>query len=145
VALLNLAEYFRNPHGRESELFLESAAQHARHAVSIELHPFPLSTLGKVLMTQMLLPGQDMKSLFDEAFGRLGTAIDLESSWSRSAVQPYVSLFSGTIKYLERKGALANRQIDALKSFLAGAQSRFSRDKEIQDLVGKVSKQVGEL
>ena len=132
VALLHLAHYFRRPNTSEGLASLTESVQHARHAVSVELHPFPLSTLGKVLMTQMLVKGMSKSAIYDEAFQKLEQAIDLESSWARIAPQPYASLFSGTAKYLEAGGELNSNQLTKVRRFMDEAERKFARDTEIK-------------
>ena len=90
-------------------------------------------------MTQMLVSGTDMTAVFSEAFEKLAKAIDLEAQWSRSAIQPYMSLFSGTYRFLERGGILSNRQQDALLTIAEAASSRFPRDTDMQQLVGEIT------
>jgi hypothetical protein len=50
VSLLSLSKYYRAPDAPDARDHLETAVQHARHAVAIEFHPFGLTTLGKVLI-----------------------------------------------------------------------------------------------
>lgn len=144
VSLLNLALYYKDRESAKGLRALENAVQHARHAVSIELHPFCLSTLGKVLMTKMLVDAASMTGIYKEAFRRLKKAIQLEASWSRSAVQPYVSLFSGTINYLDRGGVLSQRQLEDLRDFIHSAERRLSRDFEVSELIGALSERLME-
>ncbi|HTW51935.1 MAG TPA: SIR2 family protein [Stellaceae bacterium] len=142
VALLNLAHFYDGEGTNAAAGFLDHAVQHARHAVTIERHPFPLSTLGKVLMTQMVQPGQPLASLYEEAFTDLQTAIEIERKWSRSAVQPYASLFSGTMRYLENKGTLSEKQRASLKSNLIDVDARFPMNDEIHTLASEVSRRL---
>jgi hypothetical protein len=126
VSLLKLAMYYRNPTAPEGLDALAKAVQHARFAVAIEHHPFGLTTLGKVLMAQMLAPEASMTEVYREAFDQLSQAIELEQRWSRSSVQPFVSLFAGTIRFLERKGALTSEQRDRLEVLAATAEDNLS-------------------
>jgi hypothetical protein len=139
VALLNLSLFRRFQHNENGIAALEKAVQHARHAVAIELHPFGLTTLGKVLMTQMLVKKYAMTPIYREAFDKLSKAIELEASWSRSAVQPYATLFSGTIKFLECRGVLSEKQKNKLRALLDAATVRLSREPEVQDLIASLN------
>ncbi len=56
VALLNLARYQSSSNVSEGLEYLEDAVIRARHAVAVEHHPFPLTTLGKVLLNHMVAP-----------------------------------------------------------------------------------------
>lgn len=142
VALLNLATYYERKNTSEGDSALESAVQHARHAVSVELHPFTLSTLGKILMARMLSSGDAFTAIYSEAFDKLIKAIELEASWARSAVQPYVSLFNGAIGYLDRGGVHSSRQLERLKTVIIGAESRFVRDVEVQETLEKLRSKI---
>src|SRR5579864_578478 len=48
VALMHLSKYYAEPNAADGKDALRQAAQDARHAVSIEHHPLPLTTLGKI-------------------------------------------------------------------------------------------------
>ncbi len=135
VALLNLAKYFRLTIIEDRKNYLEMSCRYARHAVSIERHPHTLTTLGKVLMTQMDVEGYSITYSYNEAFNCLCDAIDLEASWSRIAVQPYVSLLRGTIKFLECNGQLSISQRDKMSTLTNRAADRFSRDNEVQNVI----------
>lgn len=135
VALLKLSEYQADPYADQATEFLDQAVQHARHAVAIENHPFGLTTLGKVLMTQMLVPGYTMSSSFNEAFGHLGQAIEKEALWSRRAIQPFVALFKGTDTFLEHGGNLDASQRDAMRDHIVTADERFRKEPVVMDLI----------
>lgn len=142
VALLNLAKFHRDPNGDDADQYLESAVQHARHAVAIELHPFGLTTLGKILMVQMLLPGRSMSTSFNEAFERLSTAIEKEALWSRRAIQPFLALFRGVDRYLENGGSLEGHQRDTLRSLLSIADHRFSKENEVVEISASIRRRI---
>ncbi len=143
VALLKLAKYHYNPEQDDAEHHLEQAVQHARHAVAIEFHPFGLTTLGKILMTQMQIPGQDMSGSFNEAFDRLTTAINKEALWSRRAIQPFLALFRGVDRYLEKGGVLEREQHETLRSLLTTATHRFAKESELLEAVAAIRAQTG--
>lgn len=145
VALLNLSIYRHSPDTQKGITALEKAVQHARHAVATELHPFGLTTLGKILMTKMLVPGQNMTALYSEAFDKLTKAIELEASWSRIAAQPYVSLFSGTVKFLELSGVLSNKQKNKLRGFLLSAEQRLAREPDVQELIEALNSRLADI
>jgi hypothetical protein len=81
----------------------------------------------------MLVTGNQLSSIYQEAFKRLDQAIKIESSWSRPAPQPYASLFSGTVKYLKAGGALTSLQKDKLVRFIDEAERLFLSDAEIEE------------
>jgi hypothetical protein len=140
VSLLNLARYRREPETDEGIDALEKAVQHARHAVAIELHPHGLTTLGKVLMAQMQASDSSVTQIYGEAFDKLVQAIEMETSWSRVAIQPFMSLFSGTTKFLELDGVLTSKQRDRLNSLVSSAEDRSRRDLQVLDMIAAFRK-----
>lgn len=136
VALMHLAAYYAAPGSETGQDALRQATQHARHAVSVEDHPLPLTTLGKILLVQMSAPGYSLVAAYEEAFDRLTDAIVLESNWRRRAAQPYVSLFRGTVDFLNRGGRLSPRQIEKHKLLIDEARSGWKRDKEVIEALG---------
>ena len=135
VALLNLARYQSMSSSKEGMDHLEDAVTHARHAVAVEHHPFPLTTLGKVLFNHMLAPGIAMRSSFDEAFDRLSEAIAMEVRRNRIAAQPYGVIFSGVSNYLRAGGALTHQQHHRLRDALTTAKRKLSNNHEMQQQI----------
>jgi hypothetical protein len=135
LALLHLAKYFVSQNTGEQLSNLDLAAQHGRHAVSIEHHPFALTTLSKILLTQMNLSAYSMAASYAEAYEKLTEAISLEKSWSRKAIQPYVLLFRGTTDFVIRGGVLSIKQLENLQSLMKDGEKTFGRDQEMQDAV----------
>lgn len=139
VALMNLTKFHAKPSTDAGLSALEEAVRHALRAVAIENHPFGLSTLGKVLMAKLLVPGAELKQIYDQAFDNLDKAIEKENNWSRRAVQPYFSLFSGTLNYLRRGGTLSLGQQRILRTRIANVSTKFNRQKELVELAGEVT------
>lgn len=135
VALLRLSTYYRTPDTEEGKDALSLAVQHARHAVSIELHPLSLTTLGQTLLAQMVVDGFSLTATYGEAFEKLGTAIELEKKWARMAVQPFVTLFRGSRQFLEHGGTLSGNQAEALRKLIKEANQKFPRDLEVKEVV----------
>ena len=142
VALLNLAHYYNDPNTDVGNSFLTAAVQHARHGVSIELHPFPLTTLGTILMAQMVMEGSPRADIFEEALQRLGKAIELESQWWRSAPQPYFSLFNGIVNYLDQGGVLSTAQTRTIKRHIDTAETRFPRHNDVHRSLGELQRRL---
>jgi hypothetical protein len=106
--------------------------------VSVEEHPLPLTTLGKILLVQMTAKGYSAAAAYEEAYERLTDAIILEDKWHRKAVQPYVLLFRGTVDYIRVGGRLSQKQIEKIVSLLENAKTIWRRDKEIQEVCAMV-------
>lgn len=136
LALLHLGTFYSNQGSSEGTYALDTAVQHARHAVSLEPHPFPLTTLARTLLAQMSIEGVGLaRSCFGEAFDRLDTAIQLERDWGRVAVQPFIVLFRGTSYFLETSGELTGTQARRIAELLDEADQRFRRDTEVQAVI----------
>jgi hypothetical protein len=111
---------------------LETALRYARHAVAIEHHPYPLTTLGKLLLRRMEVNFSKGSSAFDEAFGILGEAINIEGARSRVTVHPYTNLFSGSIRFIEMGGEPNSKQREMLLKHIANARYWFPNDPTVQ-------------
>jgi hypothetical protein len=121
-----------------AETDLLTAVQHARHAVSIETHPFTLTTLGKLLLQQMDLGGPDRESLFSEAFDGLASAIKREGARSRIRIHPYMTLFAGASRFLENGSDLTQSQNAELVEFMKEAKYAFHYDRPLLALAQRL-------
>lgn len=138
IALLHLAKYRETPNSEEGRDNLAMAVRHARHAVSIEHHPLPLTTLGKILLAQMSAPGISRTAAFEEAFLRLTEAIRIEKSLSRVTLHPFVTLFRGVRDFINGGGILTGRQADELRNLTYEAKNRIGRDREVQEVIAAI-------
>ena len=111
-----------------AETDLDIALQYARHAVAIERHPFPLTTLGKILLMQMESVPWGMESMYGEAFEMLTAAIENEARRWRVTVHPFATLLSGTARYCELGGVLTTNQRNTIDGYCAEAQALFGGD-----------------
>jgi hypothetical protein len=108
------------------------AIQHARHAVSIERHPFPMTTLAKILFTAVLDESPPQRQLFAEALGLMEETLDIEQAWERGRTRKaYRTLIEGSIEYLEAGGSLSIQQRRFLERAANDALKWFSSDAEI--------------
>ena len=139
-ALLRLANYYQEPNTSDGLAALELAVQHARHAVSIELHPLSLTTLGQTLLAQMVVDGFSLTATYGEAFEMLRRAIGLERTRARMAIQPFVTLFRGTIQFIENGGELSGNQTEEIRELMKEAYQKFPNDGEIKEVVCSLEK-----
>jgi hypothetical protein len=107
---------------------LPRALSYARHAVAIELHPFSLTTLGKLLMLQMESEPTSRATLFGEAFDHLTRAIEIEAQRTRTTVHPFATLLGGVAKYVQLGGALTLQQRENTGQFVTEANDLFPDD-----------------
>jgi hypothetical protein len=138
VALLNLARYQSASTPAVALKHMEDAVTHARHAVAVEHHPFPLTTLGKVMLRRMTIPGQDMQESFDLAFKSLSEAIMIERNRARESAHPYEIIFDGVLAYVAARGQLSHQQLKRLREIVARAAEKFAGDQEMQQQVTRV-------
>ncbi|MGA9451300.1 MAG: hypothetical protein WBW41_08145 [Verrucomicrobiia bacterium] len=124
-----------------AETNLTTALQYARHAVAIEVHPFTLTTLGKLLFQQMEQLNQSTESyVFDEAFEKLTKAIEIEGFRSRITVHPFYTLLHGTVRYIELGGHLTQAQRNKLRGQMGDAEYYFSNDFSVQQCLNRLDK-----
>ena len=124
-----------NMHNKSGQKFkmtphLRDAVAHARHANTIETHPFPLTTLGNVLMAVVDVV-DDKKTPFDEAFDCFNNAISIESARSRVSIQPLLGIMKGTVKYREIGQLLSGQQDETLQRRISEGRSSFPADKDL--------------
>ncbi len=116
----------------QAESDLSAGLQFARHAVAIERHPFPLTTLGKLLLREMELSPTERASVFDEAFETLSNAIESAVRLSRISVHPFSTLLTGVARYIEIGGTLTTEQRAILDGYRIEARSKFSGDPLVE-------------
>lgn len=122
-----------------SESNIDNALQYARHAVAIERHPFPLTTLGRILLLKMKKSGAEREALFLEAIDVLSDAIQQEEDGARIKVHPYSVLFEGVVQYIELSGrSLPLRQKDQIRTYMLNAGIYFKYDPSITNSINRL-------
>ncbi len=142
VALLNLGKFYKL--GSAGAHFLAAASQHARHAVYLEHHPFPLTTLGKILLAEFAGLGSRNRSIFDEAMARLSQAIDMERQWNWNSTQAYMIVFRGAHEAIINGLNLNSTQAENIRTYIQFVSRRFSRDRDLQDARGALETKLSE-
>jgi hypothetical protein len=117
---------------------INQALSFARHAVAIEEHPYPLTTLGKLLLRSMESEDAGKSSRFHEAFDVLTKAIEGEARRSRVTVHPFGTIFSGAARHIELGGMLTTEQGHKLRGYLAEARDRFGKDPMVRSAAGRL-------
>ena len=121
-----------------AETDLRIALQYARHAVAVERHQFPLTTLGKILIATMEAAQGNRRDLFNEAFSVLSEAINMEAQYWRITVHPFSIMFNGVARYLELGGVLTKDQRIRITNYVQDATYRFRGDSLIENLVQRL-------
>ncbi len=118
---------------------IDNALQYARHAVAIEKHPFPLTTLGRILLLKMKKTEADRESIVLEALDVLSDAIQQEENGARITVHPYSVLFEGVAHYIELSGrSLPLRQKDQVRACMLNAGIYFKYDPSITNSINRL-------
>ena len=139
VALYNLQLF----HEKQDDDYLREAIQHARHAVSVERHPFPLTTLARVLFAQLGRAGVMNMPVYNEAYENLVSAINMERRRSRVSMHAYVTLFSYTLKYLDMRYKLGHKQLRMLENLLEFSRRYDVRDPELRQISEELRQRLG--
>ncbi|WP_219136735.1 SIR2 family protein [Janthinobacterium sp. UMAB-60] len=111
---------------------LDVAIQFARHAVAIEAHPFPWTTLASLLIKKMEFKSTHRDMLYDEAFELLKMTLKREENhgW-RATPHPYVVLFNGTNILITSGGSLSQMRKDFIKKQIEKTIIFFPREKQL--------------
>jgi hypothetical protein len=81
---------------------LKIALGYAKHAISIEKHPFTLNTYATVLHEYMKQDKENISLYYEEIVLNLIEAIDKEKYYNRITVYPLTTLLSSTLTYLNQ-------------------------------------------
>ena len=123
-----------------SEFDVELAIRYARNAVSLEIHPHTLTTLGKILLRNMDSSGRPRADVYSEAHDILTRAIKIEGFRSRITIHPFSTLLSGTLKFITSGGKPTPSQVNNVRDLCIGATRLFKEDKIIFNLVNELRK-----
>ena len=120
---------------------IDLAIQYARHAVAIEQHPFPWTTLASILTKKMITQPSSKDRLFSEIFELIRKTLQYEAGrmW-RASPHPYWSLLSSTQKFLESGGVLSRIQRDFVSNSLNRGLALFHRDPQFETAVKELEK-----
>lgn len=118
--------------------------QHARYAVAIERHPFPMTTLAKVLFSAIVETTPPKLEYFAEALELMRETLRIEESWERGRTRKaYATIMDGVVGFMKVGGILTPRQSDFVRRSMSDALSHFSPDSDIheraQDLLRRVT------
>lgn len=111
---------------------IDTAVQYAKHAVAIEAHPFPWTTLASILIRKLEKTPTQRDSLFTEAIDVLDDVFRFEErrAW-RPTPHPYTVLFHGVKVFLEQGGNLSNKRRDWIVGLIDRSERSFARDSKI--------------
>lgn len=115
------------------------AVRHARHAVSIERHPFPMTTLAQILFTSSSDRDPPDASMFNEAFALMEETLRIESRWERGKTsKAYNALLDGTSNHLKNSGRITLSQEKQLRKRISEARELFPSNESMQSLAASI-------
>ncbi|MCL1886738.1 MAG: SIR2 family protein [Betaproteobacteria bacterium] len=121
---------------------IEMAIQYARHAVAIEAHPFPWTTLASLLFRRMA-KGNDLDTTFKEAVDLLIKTLNFDiSRLRRQSRHGYLALFGGTTKYVELGGTLSPVLRQEIIFWITDARTRFKNASGMTDVIMKLENEI---
>ncbi|HEX8612482.1 MAG TPA: SIR2 family protein [Telluria sp.] len=108
---------------------IDLAVQYARHAVAIEDHPFPWTTLASLLTKKLENVAVGHQFIFEEVSNLLTKVFryEAERQW-RPTPHPYVVLFHAVELFLGNGGQLAPRKQDFILEKFRYCEKAFPRD-----------------
>ncbi|CAJ0687437.1 SIR2 family protein [Ralstonia holmesii] len=120
---------------------IDVAIQYARHAVAIEEHPFPWTTLASLLTKKLEVSNVGAEALYSEIYDVLAKVIKYETTnrtW-RPTPHPYSTLFSATIFVVNKNGKISPKRRDWILQQVDFCNRVFSRDSILIEAANKVS------
>ena len=126
LALLKLDRFFASP---TDTFLLDESIQHARSAISAELHPFSLTTLAKVLFQAMEANKANRDQFFTEAWKSITEADDRESKWPSRGATLFNVCFRGVLKYISLGGQLTGDQYTRFRDMVSTTHALKIKDK----------------
>jgi hypothetical protein len=124
---------------------IDSAIQYARHAVAIEEHPFPRTTLASILVRKMDQSTGPVELLFDEVYTLLSLALKEEAlrDW-RPTPHPYSVYLHALDVHLKRRGQLQSKVEEWTRKQIDYCRRHFPRDSALQTNAERILKQLSQ-
>ncbi|MBO3705290.1 MAG: SIR2 family protein [Candidatus Accumulibacter sp.] len=108
--------------------------QHARYAVAIERHPFPMTTLANVLFSAIGETTPPKLEYFSEALGLMEETLRIESSWERGRTRKaYWVMIEGVAVFIKAGGSLTPRQFTFVERAVGDAIRTSHSDSDIHE------------
>ncbi|RAS11982.1 SIR2-like protein [Cupriavidus alkaliphilus] len=124
---------------------LDTAIQYARHAVAIEDHPLPLTTLASLVARKMEATRESAYAFFEESFALIRKAVEMEASrgW-RPTPHPYAVLFRAIEFLLNIGGRLSSNEESWVRTQAELCIKHFARELSLKEaayrVVGKLDR-----
>lgn len=115
------------------------ALQYARHAVSIELHPFPMTTLAHILFAAAAEQEPPNQQFFGEALDLMKAALRIEATWRRDRTKKgYWGVINGTDSFLQAQGRPTLQHKRYLEDLLGGVMRKYPSNDDIHSRAAKL-------
>lgn len=113
---------------------IDTAIQYARHAVAIEEHPFPWTTLASLLTKKLENAAVGHQYIFEEIFSLLTKVFryEAERQW-RPTPHPYVVLFHSVELFLDNGGHIPPRKKEFTLEKVRYCERAFPRDFKLNE------------
>lgn len=111
---------------------LQLALQYARHAVIIEEHPFPLTTLAKILFVSARNDAPVNSDHFSEALSCIRKVMKLEQNWARGRSKTAYWIFvDGVTRFIESGGCAAEGELKEILRYVGDARRDFGEGSDL--------------
>lgn len=119
---------------------IDLAIQYARHAVAIEEHPFPWTTLASLLVKKLDFIKSGHASIFAEVIDLLQLVIRHERAYKtwRPTPHPYTVLFHAVSIFMHFDGEISPKARQWLSQQTDYCRNTFSRDKTLMHEIDKI-------
>ncbi|WP_411883947.1 SIR2 family protein [Polaromonas sp. YR568] len=112
---------------------IDVAIQYARHAVAIDPHPFPWTTLASLLTKKLEALPAGVSLVFEEIYDFLFQVFRYEANsrgW-RPTPHPYATLFHASIVFLDKGGVLPPKKLEWILQRIDQAEQLFKRENNL--------------
>lgn len=119
---------------------IDLAIQYARHAVAIEEHPFPWTTLASLLSKKLEQTIVGVDAIYGEIYEILNQVVRHETTtkaW-RSTPHPYATLFHATNILISKGGKIPPKKRDWILQQIEFCSKVFSRDKMLNEAAERI-------
>lgn len=114
---------------------IELGVQHARYAVSLEEHQYPLTTLARLLFRLSNSTNPPSNSIRSEAMSYILKALDLERSRHGVTRHPYLAAIDGNRYFVEHGGTMSDTDFRIVDDIVDDAKLKLGGRSEIDKAI----------
>ena len=120
---------------------MDRSLRYARHAVSIEEHPFTLNTLATILHEHMKNDSENAELYFTEIIQILNNAITIEDRRSRVTVYPLTTLLTSTQTFLRQGNNIDNINKNIIIDLINMVLDVIPQKQRFDAIIGDIKRQ----